>query len=296
MLPIVLGYPPSTITKDKPTKAGVNPIVNNGFSEKPQNSSSPSGEDIPAALRDIPDSKPKGNSKSFLIIVGLAGFILLSVISGFVFFALQNQKTTETPVTNSTPTSASNETNNNQREENKDLLLGHLKYDEAPESDLAPVSVDGRWKMRSSAAQKFKEMVADARKSGVLLTPISAFRSKKEQEQLFFGVGAQKNQTPAQRAALSAPPGRSEHHTGYAVDIGDASVPLTNLEATFETTKAFEWLQANAARYGFEMSFPKNNAQGVSYEPWHWRFVGDTDSLETFYRAKNIKPLQKPGQ
>jgi D-alanyl-D-alanine carboxypeptidase len=32
----------------------------------------------------------------------------------------------------------------------------------------------------------------------------------------------------------------------------------------------------------------------VSYEPWHWRFVGDSDSLETFYKAKNIKPIKTP--
>jgi D-alanyl-D-alanine carboxypeptidase len=37
------------------------------------------------------------------------------------------------------------------------------------------------------------------------------------------------------------------------------------------------------------MSFSKNNLQGVSYEPWHWRFVGDTNSLETFYQAKNLQ-------
>lgn len=137
-------------------------------------------------------------------------------------------------------------------------------------------------------------MVAAARSAGVILTPISGFRSVKEQEQLFFGVGAQRNQTPAQRAALSAPPGHSEHHTGYAVDIGDGTAPATNLNENFENTKAFQWLQTNAARFGFEMSFPKDNSQGVSYEPWHWRFVGDRDSLETFYRAKNVKPTQVP--
>jgi D-alanyl-D-alanine carboxypeptidase len=37
------------------------------------------------------------------------------------------------------------------------------------------------------------------------------------------------------------------------------------------------------------MSFPKNNRQGVSYEPWHWRFVGDKQSLETFYKAHSMK-------
>ena len=23
--------------------------------------------------------------------------------------------------------------------------------------------------------------------------------------------------------------------------------------------------------FGFEMSFPKNNSQGLGFEPWHWR-------------------------
>jgi D-alanyl-D-alanine carboxypeptidase len=172
--------------------------------------------------------------------------------------------------------------------------LGHFEYAQAPESELTPITGDGKIRMRKSAAVKFQDMVAAARSAEVNLVPISGFRSIEEQKQLFFGVGAQRNQTPAERAALSAPPGHSEHHTGYAVDIGDGEVPATNLQANFDNTKAYQWLQANAARFSFELSFPKDNLQGVSYEPWHWRFVGDTDSLETFYKAKNIKPVQKP--
>jgi D-alanyl-D-alanine carboxypeptidase len=148
--------------------------------------------------------------------------------------------------------------------------------------------------MRKSAAVKFQAMVQAARSAGVILVPISGFRSVKEQKQLFFDIGAQRNQTPAERASLSAPPNHSEHHTGYAVDIGDGAVPATNLQANFENTKAYQWLQANAARFSFEISFPQDNLQGVSYEPWHWRFVGDSDSLETFYKAKNIKPIKTP--
>ncbi|MFN9165469.1 MAG: D-alanyl-D-alanine carboxypeptidase family protein, partial [Pseudanabaena sp.] len=64
----------------------------------------------------------------------------------------------------------------------------------------------------------------------------------------------------------------------------------------FEKTPAFQWLQNNAAKYGFEMSFPPNNPQGVMYEPWHWRFVGDDDSLATFYKKSNRSNsfIQKP--
>ncbi|WP_208345904.1 M15 family metallopeptidase, partial [Aetokthonos hydrillicola] len=74
--------------------------------------------------------------------------------------------------------------------------------------------------------------------------------------------------------------------------IGDGAAPATNVNPNFENTKAFQWLQANAAHFSFAISFPKNNAQGVSYEPWHWRYVGDQDSLETFYKARNVKPAK----
>jgi zinc D-Ala-D-Ala carboxypeptidase len=268
-----------------------------GFSGEPQHSSAASGDDIPAALRDTPDAKSKMRVQPLVLLIGGAlTFVLLAVSSGFVFFILSPKKNansqpsptispTETPISDSSVDSGS---------DNSDTILGHLAYTEAPESELAVVSRNGRIRMRNTAAQKYQEMAKAARQAGVILVPISGFRSVKEQEQLFFAVGAERNQTPAQRASLSAPPGHSEHHTGYAVDIGDGSVPATNLQANFDNTKAYQWLEANAARFGFEMSFPKDNAQGVSYEPWHWRFVGDSDSLETFYKAKNLKPTPTP--
>ncbi|BAY78330.1 peptidase M15B and M15C, D,D-carboxypeptidase VanY/endolysin [Nostoc linckia NIES-25] len=257
-----------------------------GFSKKLQNSS-PDPDDIPVAIRDTPVAAPKmWLQPQILLIGGVASFLLLALISGFLFFITTPKKTVNSepsPISSAPVTPpASNNSNN--------TLLGHLSYPQAPESELVTISGNRGIRMRKFAAQKFQEMVATARSANVILVPISGFRSVKDQEQLFFGVGAERNQTPAQRAALSAPPGHSEHHTGYAVDIGDGAAPATNLQINFENSKAYQWLQANAARFGFEMSFAKNNIQGVSYEPWHWRFVGDRDSLETFYRARNLKP------
>ncbi|MGI8504369.1 MAG: M15 family metallopeptidase [Hassallia sp.] len=268
-----------------------------GFSEKPQNSSAESGDEIPPSLRDTPEATPKKVPRvqpMVLAIGGVVGFIMLAVISGFLFFLTAPKKTATQPSpASSTPGTSQTGTSVNPQD-NADTVLGHLTYVEAPESELAPISRDGRIKMRKAAAEKYQAMIQAARSAGVILVPISGFRSVKDQEQLFFDVGAQRNQTPAQRAALSAPPGHSEHHTGYAVDIGDGATPATNLQTTFDKTKAYQWLEGNAARYSFEMSFPKDNPQGVSYEPWHWRFVGDRDSLETFYKAKNIKPAKIP--
>lgn len=175
-----------------------------------------------------------------------------------------------------------------------DTLLGHFPYKEAPPETLRPVSRDGQVKLRVAAAAKFQEMALAARRAGVFLVPISGFRSLDDQNYLFFEVKAQQGATPRERAEVSAPPGYSEHHTGYAIDIGDGGRPATNLQVAFETTPAFRWLTANAVRYSFELSFPRNNPQGVSYEPWHWRFVGDRDSLETFYRARPSSPSASP--
>jgi len=258
-----------------------------GFSGKSQNSSNDPGDDIPVAVRDTPDAAPKKWLQPRIVVIGgVTGFVLLALIGGFLFFVTAPKKTADSqssPISSApTPTIESGNSVN--------TLLGHLAYSEAPESELVTISANRGIRMRKAAAQKFEEMVAAARSAGVILVPISGFRSVKDQEPLFFGVGAQRNQTPAERSALSAPPGYSEHHTGYAVDIGDGAAPATNLQTNFDNTKAYQWLQANAARFSFEMSFSKDNVQGVSYEPWHWRFVGDRDSLEMFYKARNLKP------
>lgn len=277
-------------------------MENVDLSGKPPKFAALSGEDIPEALREAPaalqeTSQPAPQTRRkrvwLLGVVGL-GAIALTVGTwlavGTQLFPsiatapnnLNNEvkSASEPPVVTPTPTSTPTSDPN--------ALLGHFAYPEAPAKELQPIVADGRIKLRKAAAQKFQAMVAAARSQGVILVPISGFRSLSEQQHLFFDIKAQRNQLPTERAAVSAPPGYSEHHTGYAVDIGDGLTPATHLNPIFEKTAAFKWLSANAARYSFELSFPKNNPQGVSYEPWHWRYVGDRHSLETFYKARRV--------
>jgi len=61
------------------------------------------------------------------------------------------------------------------------------------------------------------------------------------------------------------------------------------------------WLIANATHYGFELSFPQGNAQGVTWEPWHWRWVGTSvaepgarAARAVFARARSQFPA-RPG-
>ena len=162
-------------------------------------------------------------------------------------------------------------------------ILGHRKVDEAPAADLVRVR-DGRGLsaelLRTAAAESFEAMAQRARSEGVTLLAISGFRSIDEQQHVFFGIKSERAQTVSERAKVSAPPGYSEHHTGYAIDIGTNG--LRHLEEEFERSDAFRWLVANAAEFHFELSFPRDNQQGIMYEPWHWRYVGNTHALETF--------------
>ncbi len=272
-------------------------------------------DEIPEALRDTPiepiSSAPSPLSRllaALAIIFGLSALGLAATIAWMWFTpTVANRdvrdRQTETPALDATDDSADSATSRqpsrldaaedtsaieSPAETAEDIdLLGHLPYSEAPLDELVPVTSDGFWELREAAANRFLAMQAAAKADGIDLTVLSAFRTTTDQQALFFEVKAERGQVATERAEVSAPPGYSEHHTGYAIDLGDANEPETDLSVDFERTEAFAWLEANAAYFSFELSFPLNNEQGIAYEPWHWRFVGDQDSLETFYRARS---------
>ncbi len=168
-------------------------------------------------------------------------------------------------------------------------LLGHFRYPVADASLLIPAGPVGEILLQPKAAKAFQGMQKGAREAGILLVPVSGFRTLTHQQRLFFEGAAGQSESVVERARTCAPPGYSEHHTGYSLDVGDGAHTDAHLELKFKDTKAFRWLKQNAARYHFEMSFPRNNRQQVAYEPWHWRYVGDQKSFRTFYYAR-LKP------
>lgn len=113
------------------------------------------------------------------------------------------------------------------------------------------------------------EMIDDALDDGVKIWVSSAYRSFNEQASLkgaytaSYGSGAN---------AFSADQGYSEHQLGTTLDFTGEGIG-GRLDG-FDTTEAFTWLEDNAHKYGFTLSYPKGN-QYYIYEPWHWRFVGE---------------------
>ncbi|PIR87277.1 MAG: hypothetical protein COU11_01255 [Candidatus Harrisonbacteria bacterium CG10_big_fil_rev_8_21_14_0_10_49_15] len=115
-----------------------------------------------------------------------------------------------------------------------------------------------------------RELMRAAEEDDVELKIVSAYRSFDEQTtiksgyKVIYGSGAN---------TFSAEQGYSEHQLGTTVDFGAPSINNA-LIASFDKTAEFKWLEENAHRFGFVMSYPKGNAY-YEYEPWHWRFVGE---------------------
>lgn len=133
--------------------------------------------------------------------------------------------------------------------------------------DVGPNLVGRMQRLTPRAASCWQRMQSAARAEGVTLLVVSGFRSFDYQAELIrnkLGAG----QLIDNILKVNAAPGYSQHHSGEAVDIATpGSRPLTE---EFEHSEAFSWLGLNAAAFGFSMTYPRGNAYGFVFEPWHW--------------------------
>ena len=165
----------------------------------------------------------------------------------------------------------------------KKFGITHYRYKDCSPSDL--VAVD-KVNIHKDCAEAFKEMQEAAKRDGVNLRIVSGYRSSQYQINVFKkkfkddkgNYAYPTDEQMRNRLKYSAPSGFSEHHTGLAIDINDT-------EERFKDTKAYKWLQQHAAEYGFEISFPENNAQGLGFEPWHWRYIGKNGEYKDVFNA-----------
>ena len=101
------------------------------------------------------------------------------------------------------------------------------------------------------ASQAFQRMKNAAEAEGVFMMPISGFRNISDQQEL-FARQTQRRGSEREAARYSAPPGHSEHHTGYALDITDARRSDVDLKIAFEETEVYRWLLSRASQFEFE--------------------------------------------
>jgi len=128
-------------------------------------------------------------------------------------------------------------------------ILGHLPYAEISKEKL--VLIEPNIEVHMDMRDSLLKMREEAKKDGIYLVFLSGFRSINLQNDIFYSLKSIRNQEAAERARVSAPPGYSEHSTGFAIDIGDASQRETDFETDFEKTDTFRWLKKNAAENAF---------------------------------------------
>jgi zinc D-Ala-D-Ala carboxypeptidase len=121
------------------------------------------------------------------------------------------------------------------------------------------------------AGKAWARLQRQARQDGVALLAISGYRSAHYQMGIFRRKLA-RGSSLADILQVNAAPGFSEHHSGRAIDIGTPG--QAPAEESFEHTAAYAWLVAHAEQFGFRLSYPRGNSHGISYEPWHWYWIG----------------------
>lgn len=151
---------------------------------------------------------------------------------------------------------------------------------------VAATRADGRAKqtLRHNAAMALEALFAEMRAAGYTdVSVTSAYRSYSYQEQLFNQYLAMYNNDYAYVSTFSNPPGSSEHQTGLCLDMHN----LPSADKSFGKTEAFAWLKENCWKFGFILRYPEDKTEitGISYEPWHYRYVGRQHAWEIHRRG-----------
>ena len=141
-------------------------------------------------------------------------------------------------------------------------------FDDATILEVAHVSASGREHLLvPEAAVAWRAVRETAADDDVTLLAISGYRAFDRQVEL-IQAKLERGELIDDILEVMAPPGCSEHHSGRAVDIGTPG--CEPLSEAFERTDAFGWLERHARSFGFWLSYPRGNASGYTYEPWHW--------------------------
>lgn len=130
-------------------------------------------------------------------------------------------------------------------------------------------------KLRADVLKRLEQLFSVAKQDGNELMVSSAYRSISDQQELYDDFVRTRSEAVAKQYVLT--PGTSEHHTGYAVDITDASVRCEQDSSECNLSPASAtWLATNSPKYGFIVRYPsgKEPITGIAHEPWHFRYVG----------------------
>ena len=122
---------------------------------------------------------------------------------------------------------------------------------------------------------ELQQMFDDARVEGIYPLINESYRSAERQQEIldnyiaaYEAEGLSTEEAQQRALEVVAKPGTSEYQLGLALDI--------IVEYEEDSTVTWQWLKENCWRYGFILRYPEDKTEitGISYEPWHFRYVG----------------------
>lgn len=145
---------------------------------------------------------------------------------------------------------------------------------EAVSGQAGLMALDPSIRLERECLARLQELLAAAgAKDGIVV--VSGYRSREEQRAIY--ESSLRDNGPDYTAQYVALPGRSEHHTGLAVDVGELNDGVLDFIApSFPDRGSCLAFKRLAARYGFVQRYKegKEAVTGIACEPWHYRYVG----------------------
>lgn len=147
-----------------------------------------------------------------------------------------------------------------------------------------------------SAYEPLIRMLEDGKKEGLSFWIASSYRSMERQRELLdedietlVRQGYTYSQAYEEVVKETMPVGCSEHATGLAVDLVSKNYQL--LDEKQGQTAEIIWLQEHCSQYGFILRYPKGKEDitKVSYESWHFRYVGTEAAEEIMSRGLTLE-------
>lgn len=155
---------------------------------------------------------------------------------------------------------------------------------------LVPITIAGGGYVTSATNIALGNMNQGAISAGTSIVINSAYRSYVTQQNTFnswvsreLAKGKSYNDAVASANFYSALPGQSEHQLGTTLDV---SCPGCTAFSKAQNP-LYIFLQNNAHKYGFVISYPqgKEHLTGYTYEPWHIRYIGVGLATELYNRG-----------
>jgi serine-type D-ala-D-ala carboxypeptidase len=160
--------------------------------------------------------------------------------------------------------------------------------------DLTVVNVNsnGTQYLRQEAASELAKMFAAAHKDGIDLYLVSGYRSYAQQLALYNTYVNTDGKALAD--SYDAIPGACEHQLGLAVDLSDDNRDH-DIDNSFESTAAYQWLLKHSYEYGYILRFPrgKESITGIAYNPWSFRYIGVEEAKKVYDSGLTLEEYYK---